>query len=224
MSTSMVSQLILKDWFFQKKLIMTCIALGLVCIYFIQAGSGLAFYMGSTLLITLVVGFGVYLIVEMVIYERKNQTLPFIMSLPVSYKEYTAAKILASLWTFLVPWATLVGTTVVVIATRDTIPNGLIPFALLLLLELLACHCLILAVAIVTESLGWTITTMIFCNLFLQFFMYSVSNIAEIKASMEGPAAVWTSSFFSIMAAEIAVMVLSIGITFALQARKKSFI
>ena len=40
-----------------------------------------------------------------VVEERTDQTLPFVMSLPISAAEYTTAKILANLLIFLIPWA-----------------------------------------------------------------------------------------------------------------------
>ena len=42
-----------------------------------------------------------------VVEERNEQTLPFVMSLPISPMEYTTAKILANLLIFLVPLGAL---------------------------------------------------------------------------------------------------------------------
>ena len=83
---------------------------------------------------------------------------------------------------------------------------------------------LILAVALVTESQGWAIGAIVFGNLLLQAVMYYVSHIPSVAAAMKGPRIVWDQPVVTLLLAEVAVILLLLGLTFWLQSRKTDFI
>jgi ABC-type Na+ efflux pump permease subunit len=58
-------------------------------------------------LITVIISIGAQMAVSTIVTERKEQTLSFVMSLPISYREYTACKVWGNLIIFLVPWLTM---------------------------------------------------------------------------------------------------------------------
>ena len=221
---SMIARLILKDWYFHRVTIAFTFVLGAIALACVGSGRQDVFYMGSILYLTVLIGLGITLVLMTVIYERKEQTLPFIMSLPVSATQYTVAKILANLSIFMVPWTGLVVGSTVLIVSRDVLPNGLIPFSVLVSGELFATYCLILGVALVTESEGWTIGVIVACNLFLNYFMYVVSKLPGIESSMESESATWGTTFWTILGLEIAAAVVFVAVTFFLQARKRDFL
>lgn len=222
--SGMVGRLIRKDWYFHRWAILAYIGAGALALTLVGIGGEGAFYIGSTLLITVLISVGIHLPMATVVEERKNQTLPFVMSLPISASEYTLAKVVANLLIILVPWLTLLVGTVVVIASRETAPDGLIPFAIILMVEILAGSCLILAVALVSESMGWSIAAIVFGNLFFQGFLYYVAHIPSVASAIEGPSAVWNRAEVTLLAAELAAIALILGLTFFLQSRKTDFI
>lgn len=224
MTSIMIQRLIRKDWYFNRGMIAVCLALGAVALLAIGLGGKAAFYFGSVLLISVVIGLGIYLAIATVIYERKDQTLPFVMSLPISPMEYTMAKVVANMLIFLVPWTALAVGSFVVLAGREGLPNGLIPFTAILLTELFASYCLILAVALISESESWTVLVLIASNLFFNYFLYFVSHMEGIAVHMEGPTAVWNAPVWWMLGASVAAIALFLGATFYFQSRKTDFL
>jgi len=221
---SMVEHLIRKDWNFNRYIIVGALALGAISLAAVALGSQGAFYIGSTAFITVVIGLGVILVFMTVIQERKAQTLPFVMSLPISAMQYTTAKVLANLLIFLVPWTALTVSAVLLILGREGLPDGLIPFTAIMLLELFAAYCCLLAVAIVSESETWTIVTMVALNLFFNGFLYAVSHIEGIGTHMQDASPVWNAPVGWALAACLAVAGLSLAATFYLQSKKTDFL
>ncbi|HKV08787.1 MAG TPA: ABC transporter permease [Thermoanaerobaculia bacterium] len=224
MNTSRVKHLIHKDWHFFRGPIVAYIAAGLLSLFAIGKGGDAAFYIGSILLITVVISIGIHLVMLTVVQERSEQNLAFVMSLPVSAKEYTAAKVLANLLIFSLAWVILVIGTVAVIAGRGAIPDGLIPFAVVLLGYLFTSYCLTLGVAIVTESQGWTIGAMVLGNLLLQGVMYGVSHAPGMAQDFAANAIVWRQPITGLLGVELAAILLTLGLTFYLQSRKTDFL
>jgi ABC-2 type transport system permease protein len=218
----MVKRLILKDWYFLRVPIIGYLAAGAVAVLLMANGGEGAFFAGSILLITILISVGIHVAMATVVNERKEQTLPFVMTLPISYMEYTTAKILANLLIFLLPWTALLIATLALFTMANA--GGIIPFTLLLVTEIFASYCLLLSVALVSESQNWAIGAMVFGNLFLQAFMYWVSHIPSIARTMKGHVAVWSPAVVTILAVEIAIILLLLGATFFFQARKTDFI
>jgi hypothetical protein len=110
--------------------------------------------------------------------------------------------------------------------TMFTIGNagGVIPFIVIIMTELFASYCLVLAVAFISESLGWAIGATLFGNLFLQAFLYWTSHAQSIGGTIKGHVAVWSPTAVTILIVEIAVILLLLGLTFFFQARKTDFI
>lgn len=224
MNYTMVKHLIWKDWHFSRGIIVFYIAAGALSLFLLGLGNEQVFYMGSVLFFTVLIGLSIHLVMATVIYERKEQTLPFIMSLPVSPMEYTTAKILANVLIFLVPWLTLVVGTFALISGRAWLPNGLLPLTAILVMEIFVAYSLLLAVSLITESLAWTISVVVASNLFFNFFLFFTSQLPSISESMEGPVAVWSPTVWGILGAEVVLLLLFLGATFYFQGRKTDFL
>ncbi|HXU33139.1 MAG TPA: ABC transporter permease [Thermoanaerobaculia bacterium] len=224
MDFAMIKRLVLKDWYFLRGPILGYLAAGALALALVsQAGEG-TFFAGSILLITVLITIGIHLAMATVVEERKNQTLAFVMSLPVSPAEYTTAKIFANLLIFLLPWLALLVGSFAVIAGNAALPDGLIPFTGIVLLEIFASSFLILAVALISESQSWTIGAIVFGNLFFQGFLYYVSHIPSIGQTMNGPRIVWSPAAVNLLVGEIVSIALMVGLTFWLQSRKTDFL
>jgi ABC-2 type transport system permease protein len=224
MNAYLVKRLILKDWTFQRRPIMAYTAGGLLGLGIVCLGTAWSFYAGTVLLITFMVTIGIHLAIVTVVQERTEQTLPFLMTLPISPKEYTAAKILANLSIFLVPWLLLTAGAALILGSKGAGSGAVIPFATVALTYLLASYVLVLTVAIITESQGWTLCTMGVANLFLQFFLYWVSHMPGIARGMKGRGAVWDATVLALLGAELAAIVVLLGLAFLFQARKRDFL
>ena len=212
-----------KDWSFQRRPIAVAMAAGVLALILLFSNSSGMFYVGSVLLITVVISIGIYLAFLTVVSERTEGMLPFIMSLPIGVREYTAAKLAANLILFTVPWLAAIGGAIAVVLTREAVPDGLLPFALVLLLHMATGYVLTLATALATGSPGWTIAVGGGANLALQFFMYWTSHRPDVAATISGPTVVWVSSIRRLILAEVLAIVVILWITWIWQSRRTDF-
>jgi ABC-2 type transport system permease protein len=224
MNAHMIKRLVLKDWYFQRRPIAAYTAGGLLGLGTVALGTAWSFYAGTVLLITFMITIGIHLAIVTVVQERTEHTLPFLMTLPISPKEYTAAKVLANLSIFVVPWLILTAGAALLLSSEEARSGALVPFATVSLTYILASYVLVLTVAIVTESQGWTLCAMGVTNLFLQFFLYWVSHIPSIERGMKGRGAVWDTPALALLGAEVAAIVVLLGLAFGFQARKRDFL
>jgi len=224
MNWTMIKHLVAKDWHFNRVPLLLYTIVGIIALAILPFKQEGLFYVSMVLLISAVIVVGAHLIFVTVVIERKEQTLPFIMSLPVSFMEYTMAKIVINIGTFLGIWLFLTAGTIGVIVFVDAIPNGLIPYTTIALIELIAAYVLVLSVSMVSESEAWTIVVMTITNICVSLFWYFLGSFESIAKHIEGEVAVWNSTAFTFIAVELAVITALIGMTFFFQSRKKEFL
>jgi ABC-2 type transport system permease protein len=224
MNYSMVKRLILKDWYLQRWVIAGSIAGGAISLGIILSRGKAAFMLGVIALVTVLIAVGAQLAMATIVLERKDQTLPFVMSLPISYREYTAAKILGNLFIFLIPWLALVLGSFATILYAPGIPHGLVPFVAIMATEILVSTCLVATVALITESQNWTIGAIMVGNLALNGFGYYVAHIASIAKGLEGPSIGWSPQASALLLTECTAIVFLLCFTFFFQARKRDFL
>ncbi len=224
MNMSMVKRLILKDWYLQRLPILLALLGGVAALAILLFGGKAGFMMGLILLITVLVTTSAMLTINLTVLERKQQTLPFVMSLPISYREYTAAKLLGILGIFLIPWSLFMAASVAILLLSPTHSQGLIPFVAIMGTEILVSTCLITAVGLITESQGWAIAAMMVGNVALNGVGYLVAHLDGVSRYMFGPVVRWTPMSSGLLIAEYAMIALMLGGTFLVQSRKKDFL
>lgn len=223
MNTALVKKLVWKDWELHRNIIILYGIFSLLCLGLVAYPSEAAFGVGSILLITVIISLGIHMVMSNVMGERNGQTLPFIMSLPIGVKEYTTSKLIGSLLIFAVPWLVGVLAACGLILTRQTLPDGLLPYVVVMLTALLVNACLLLGVSLVTESLSGTIVAIVIGNLGFQAFLFWVSKLPGVTSTFLGPKIIWNGTLSGLLIAELALLVLILGLTFWFQARKKDF-
>ena len=224
MNTLLLKRLIVKDWYLQRWAIASGLAGGLLAVALIGSGPAAAGYMGFVLLLAVLIIVGIHLAMTTVLTERKEQTLAFIMSLPISVREYTAAKMIGNLSMFGIAWVALVGASVLVILGHDALPDGAIPPTIVALGEIFVSTAVVLGVALVSESQGWTMAALIGGNLFCNYFLFLLFRIPEIAAAAKGQAIVWSGPIAWLLLGEAAALVMVVTLTFVLQNRKTDFV
>ena len=222
MSYGMVKRLILKDWYFLRYPILGYLVGGALSLALVRFGGKGASFAGSILLLTILISVGIHLAMLTVVNERKEQTLSFVMSLPISAQEYTIAKILANVLIFLVPFGTLLVGALTLLWIDDA--GGMIPFTTIILTEIFASYCLVLGVALVSESQNWTIGAIVVGNLSLNGILYHASHVPSIAVAMKGHAVVWNRAPVTLLIVEIAAIGLLLGLTLFFQGRKTDFL
>jgi ABC-2 type transport system permease protein len=224
MSNPITKQLILKDWYLQRWTIAGYFSAGALSVLLLSVGGTGSFYAGMIVLVTALIAFGIHLAMATVVGERTEHTLPFILTLPISNRDYTAAKVLGNLSMFLLPWTSLIVAVLSVLNARSADTRALIPWATVTLVEMLAAYCLLLLVSLVTESQAWTIGVMGASNLFFQAWLYLVSHMPSIAAGMKAKRIVWNPAAVTLLLIEVAVIVLLLALTFLFRSRKTDFV
>lgn len=244
MNAVVVKQLILKDWYFNRFILVSLTLGGLIALVvsgfadgFIRIIAAVMFMAAASIVI--------FMPSWMVMGERREQTLPFIMSLPISIKDYTTAKIGATLFLALglclalfvayVVFATvlepsLAGSVSSTITTDDpgiaqwarsagSIPSTVVVFGMLVVM-----FCVNLGVALVTESEKPAMFVTIVFNICFWFFWSFFRTASFVLPDLASPKIVWRPEILWILAAEIAAIPLVLAATFYLQSRKTDFI
>jgi ABC-type transport system involved in multi-copper enzyme maturation permease subunit len=217
-----VVQLIRKDLYLHRWISTASFVAALGALGILAVGGEANFYMGGVLLVTVLIALGAILASLTVVEERQKQTLPFIMSLPVSMAQYARAKLLANLLIFGATWTVLLLGTLALILTREELPNGLTVYMIVVLTEIFVSTCLILAVAMLSESLPWTLSTIMFGNLVFNGFIFHMFRTSAFVAAAESPRVVWPREALSLLLIEFASITLLLGITYAIAARRRS--
>lgn len=217
-----IKLLVVKDWQLFRKQLAVYVLAGLVALCFLGLAKSWAFYVGSLMLLVVMVSSACFSISTSLIVERKEQTLAFVMSLPVSPADFTVSKLIGNLLTFAVPFAViLAGTLGVVLFTP--LPDGLFVYALLIFAWILFAYAVSLAVAMTVESEGWATFAMIGSMVLINPYIMALSQIPAISERVEKDALVWTPTAVAIIATLVALSVAVIGATTWFHARKPAF-
>ena len=221
---SLVRRLIAKDLMLQRWPLTLYFVVGLVSLYLLSINASAPFNTGAVLLMSMVIITGAHLVFSTLVNERSEQTLVFVLSLPVTFRQYSHAKVCANLIGYLAVWLPLVGGMVLVIHSQAQIPNGLTVYAVILMLELLAAFVLVLSAALVTESLVWVIVLITTTNIGVSIFMHWLSSVPGINAHMNAPQAIWNQTALVIIGAELLIVLACLAATYVVQARKRDFL
>jgi hypothetical protein len=236
MSARVVSRLIAKDCSLMRVPLAayTAAALGglIVTVAFGTAGRSA----GITLTLNVLIGVTFHVLLGPVLGERERKTLAFVMSLPVTPRDYAVGKLLSSFVLFLVP-AVIAATTLVALSPIDVLASmaasdrsvishlgGWICYYALVLGAWMLFFSVVLAAAIVSESIGWTIAVLtglifVFGNVVLQM-LPSIGWIGRYLKDLArgGPAVPVT------LVAEALGLTAVVTLVLTLQGRKTNFL
>ena len=225
MNIAMVCRLIWKDWYLNRAGILASLVGGVATLALVAVMhvSQIALLLGIIVLVTILIGMGAMVMISAA-SERRQLTLPFVMSLPISYWDYTISKIVGGMLIFLALWIPLVAAVVATILLTSGMPHGVIPFLLIMAVEILMSTCLITAVAVTTESHGWTVAVAQVGAISLNGIGWSIVRLPEIGGRMRSATVRWSGTATALLMAEIAFTMLMLGITFLVQGHKRDFL
>lgn len=222
LNTPVIRLLVAKDWqLFQKQLAFYVLA-GIVALCFLGLAKPWAFYVGSLMLLIVMVSAACFSISTSLMVERKEQTLAFVMSLPVSPLDFTVSKLAGNVLTFAVPFVVLLGGTLAVVLFTP-LPDGLFVYALLIFAYLLFAYAVSLAVAMSVESEGWATFAMIGSMVLINPYIMALTQVPEISERVSVDALVWTTPAVAILASLVVLSLAVIGLTGWFHARKPAF-
>lgn len=220
MNSSMIRRLVAKDLYLYRWMIVGSTVAGVASLLV----SGLHGIIGLIMFMTTIVALGVFIAMYGILAERKEKSLLFVLSLPVSPLQYTTAKVLAALIAFLVPVLVLATVAISLNLAFDPPPNGEMPLTVAMMGLFLANFCILVALMLVTGHEAWAVAGILITNLTVPVFMSVVTGLPGVAEHIQGPVVVWSPTFLTILGIEAAVCVLVLGLAFYVQSRKKDFI
>lgn len=214
--------LVMKDWQLFEKQLAAYVLAGIVALCFLGLARPWSFYLGSLLLIVVMVAAACFAISNSLLAERKEHTLPFIMSLPVSPLDFYLAKLIANLITFGLPFG-LISLATLAVILYSPLPNGLVVLALPLFGHILLAYSLSLGVAMAVESEGWNTFVMIASMVLINPVIMLLGQIPAIAGNAKTETIVWSAPLLSILGAQILLSMLAIVATGWIHCRKQAF-
>lgn len=222
LNTPVIRLLVAKDWqLFQKQLAAYVLA-GIVALCFLGLAKPWAFYVGSLTLLIVLVSAACFSISTSLLVERKDQTLAFVMSLPVSPLDFTVSKLVGNLLTFGVPFVVLLGGTLAVVLLTP-LPDGLFVYSLLIFAYILFAYSISLAVSMSVESEGWATFAMIGSMVMINPYMMALAQVPEISKRIAVDALVWAPTAVAVLATLALLSVAVIAVTAWVHGRKPAF-
>ena len=191
----------------------------LMAIFYGDAAGTIAFI----LFISVLFGAGVHSAMQTVTEERREQNLPFIMSLPITIRDYTTAKMIANLLLVGGIWISLSAASYVIFI-GDVMPGGTIPFMTIILVQVLLAYIIILATTVIFEGLAPALIAVVGANLGSQALIWLVSDLHGVRSTVNGTEAIWNGTYLTILGLQWGSIGALIGTTFLAQSRKTEFI
>jgi ABC-2 type transport system permease protein len=224
MNASVVTRLVLKDFYLQWPLLAGSLLLGFAMLAIALFGGGpITFYVGSVSFICVLILLNVLLVGSTVAQEKKDRVMLFVLSLPISTTQYAMTKLVSSLLAFLIPFCLLGGAALLVIALTP-IPHGLIPLTMAVMGYVCLYFCIFLAVALVWDSALWNTIVIICGNVLLNFLIAWLLNPPAAALAAKGPVAIWSAEILASLAVELLGSLLAIAAALLLILRKKDFL
>jgi ABC-2 type transport system permease protein len=184
----------------------------------------MAFNIGMLAWLTTVIAAGVMLAIYGVMQERKEQSLQFVMSLPISVADYVRAKLFGLLLCFGVVWAVATAAALLLVLLAPSVPNGMLPYAVLLCLFLLVNFSVVLTGMLHARSEGASTAMIVVTNMGVSIYMFTVVTLPGLHLHMSGPTPVWNSTFFTVLACELLVLVAALALPLATASRRRDFL
>jgi ABC-2 type transport system permease protein len=222
MNSAIIRQLVLADLYLLRWMILGAVAGGVASIALMPLGRAAA-YVGSVLLICVLIILNIFLVMSGIVQERKDKVQVFLLSLPISPMQYTAAKIVSNAIGFVVPWLLLMAAALVMVRA-SWIPDGLLPFGAAVLGYLLCYYCVLLSVGLVSDSTGWHATAITLGNVSVNFLIAFLQGVPSVTINRDGPIAVWTPDILTLLVLEAVVGAAAIGLGWYVRSRNTDFV
>jgi ABC-2 type transport system permease protein len=220
-NASIVGALIRKDLYLMRGAMLASIVAGSIGLALIPISRVLA-YVGAVTLICVLVILNIFVVMYSVAGERREKTLLFILSLPVSAMDYTLAKVTATAIAFGVPWLFLTAATAITVVVSP-IPDGVLPYWMTLLVYLLAYYCALLGVVLLKDSTGWHASAITIGNVSVNFLIPFLLSRPSVVTHGEGPVAVWSTDLVITLVVEILIGLAVLAAGIYVHARRPDF-
>jgi ABC-type transport system involved in multi-copper enzyme maturation permease subunit len=218
-----IRKLIAKE-FHVNRYIMAGASAGGVLSVLICALGKTGFSIGSLMWITVIIANGVMLALYGVMTERKERSLLFVLSLPLSIADYVRAKMLGLALCFFIPWVVATAAAIVLVLVKGDVPDGLVPYTVLLSVYMLANFMVLLCWTLHVNSEAWISAAIVLTNMGVSIYMFVVGAQPGLQNHIWSPTPVWNETAWTILIVELGVIALAFTLPLFLAARRRDFI
>lgn len=229
MSDSIVAQLVRKDLRLWRRLILTFYGVSLAGMAAVPLLHGhipdfALMNLGFTLMIAPVATLGIVLLMQTNVFEKAKSTQPFIMSLPVTVRQFTLAKLLVNVPVFGVLWLVTTAAAFWFAFGLEVVPPGMMPMMTMIFLGVFVAYTGILSVSLLSQSLGTTILGILFFEVGTSAYLWVVAYLEPIGSHVFGPVAIWNRTAVGIVALQALVAATAVVATLTIQTRRRDFV
>ncbi|RYZ78734.1 MAG: hypothetical protein EOO68_39925 [Moraxellaceae bacterium] len=146
------------------------------------------------------------------------------MSLPVTVKEFTMAKLLVNIPVFTVFWLVITAVAFYFSFGFGVFPYGTIPFITMIFLGIYVAYVGILSAGLICQSYGITIIVMLGFELGTPAYLWIVAFLEPINHHVYDANMVWNSTAVGIVTTQIITAVALLVATWYIQTKKRDFI
>jgi ABC-2 type transport system permease protein len=220
---SVTALLIRKELYVNRWLVLGATVAGVLTVGIASFGKT-AFNVGALGWLTAIIAHGVMLAIYGVMNERKEHTLQFVLSLPLSGGDYVRAKLAGLLICFVFPWLISSLGALALIAFDADIPDGMLPFTILLCVFMLANFSLVLSGTLHAMSEGVVTAVIVVTNMGVSLFMFTVGAMPEFQNHLGDPGPSWSATFWTVLGIESDVFLIAMTLPLLFAARRRDFL
>ncbi|MBL8816910.1 MAG: hypothetical protein JNL58_12850 [Planctomyces sp.] len=224
MNLQAVKILFLKDLFLSRRQLFAYFAAGLASSALTTIPNPTVSFVGFLLMITVAIASGIHLIGTLMLSESTDQTRLFVMSMPISLLDYSVGKIAVILTTYLIPWSAMFASSAILTFVLPTSKHGSFAVLPAIFLFLLCAFLIQLVTAVVSESVGWTISVMVGCNVGLNVFFMQLFASPEISAAAKSDSVSWPPVLIQLLTVELLIAAGALVTAFIAQTRKRDLV
>jgi ABC-2 type transport system permease protein len=179
------------------------------------------FNVGVLVWLSAIIALGVILVLTGTTNERKERSLLYVLSLPLSGGDYVRVKLLSLLACFVFAWLLLAAGSLALVLFDPDIPDGMLPYGVLLNVYLLANFTVLLCAGLHLRSEGLMTIVVITTNMGVTVYMFTVGATPALHDHMFGAAPVWNSAFWTVLVIELAVTAAALVLPLLVAARRR---
>lgn len=229
MNSSIIPQLVRKDFLMMRKtIVIFCLvsltAIGVTGLLVGRVPNWVLVNIAFILLLAPIATCGIVVLMKTIVAEKEKSTQLFIMSLPVTAKEFTLSKLLVNLPVFGTLWLAVSGVAFYFAVGLGLFPAGTVPFIIMILLGVLVAYVGILSVSFLFQSQSITILSICIFELGTVAYLWVIAFLDPIANHVYGPDMVWNLTAITIVSTQVLVIIAALLMTLHLQNKKRDFI
>ncbi|HEV2703952.1 MAG TPA: ABC-2 transporter permease [Steroidobacteraceae bacterium] len=221
MNPSVFWALVRKDLYLLRGFMLITALTGVLCLVLISFGK-VAFAVGGVLFLTADIASGIFIAMYSLLAERKGQARAFALSLPISGFRYELSKLVSGYLAFGIPWLVLTALALGVFLLPGA-ERGMIVYALLLQMFVVALFSVMLAALLAMQSEGLSGVVILVVNICFSLFVIEL-NLPQNTRAFHGPAVVWTRFATLSLSLDAALLVLTLGFSLVLMSRRRDYV